>query len=513
MNDSKRIMFAALGSVLILFAWNEFFMPKKGKAGPAAAKGAQGATGPAGARPPPPPATPAAPPPAARGRALGPRGDRRPRDARVPGHLHELGRGAEEPHPEGGDLPEAGQGRGPRRAHRPRARPRGGALAARARCPRRSWAAAPMPGPTRWSARPCASSRRTTRSVTFEGRLGGVDVRKTFQVGATPLPDRRGARRWEAGDKAGTLAILYPAFQAPDAPTAGFFSGGEVFESVIPVCRAGDKTERFDGKEALKVLPGPPRWLGLDQHYFVSALMPQSARGELLLRQAAHRRGEPGRAAHPGGPGRPGHLPALRRPQADRPPARLRARPRDRHRLRPGLQLLRLLRPHPALGDAEVLLLRPQLGRGHHPPHPPGEGPPLSTDREVDDVDAGDEEAPAQGGRAQGQVRGRQGEDEPGGHEALPGAQGEPTGRVPAAAPPDAGVAGALRHPADLGGALPAALPVGEGPDGLRPVLHPAAGHGRRPASSCRRSRRSRPTTPRRRCCSTSCPPSSPSSC
>ena len=38
MNDSKRIMIAALGSVLILFAWNEFFMPKK----PAARKRAPG---------------------------------------------------------------------------------------------------------------------------------------------------------------------------------------------------------------------------------------------------------------------------------------------------------------------------------------------------------------------------------------------------------------------------------------------------------------------------------------
>jgi YidC/Oxa1 family membrane protein insertase len=79
------------------------------------------------------------------------------------------------------------------------------------------------------------------------------------------------------------MAILYPAFQAPDAPSAGFFSGGEVFESVVAVCRAGDKTERFDGKEPLKVLAGPPRWMGLDQAYFVSALMPQAADGNCFF--------------------------------------------------------------------------------------------------------------------------------------------------------------------------------------------------------------------------------------
>ncbi|MCX5858514.1 MAG: cyclic nucleotide-binding domain-containing protein, partial [Proteobacteria bacterium] len=36
LNDSKRIMIAALGSVLILFAWNEFGMPKKARTAPAA---------------------------------------------------------------------------------------------------------------------------------------------------------------------------------------------------------------------------------------------------------------------------------------------------------------------------------------------------------------------------------------------------------------------------------------------------------------------------------------------
>ena len=99
----------------------------------------------------------------------------------------------------------------------------------------------------------------------------------------TPVPDRRWSSRWAAA----TRPVRWPSStrpgRPPDAPTAGFFSGGEVFESVIPLCRAGDKTERFDGKEALQTLTGPPRWLGLDQQFFVSALMPQSAEGSCFF--------------------------------------------------------------------------------------------------------------------------------------------------------------------------------------------------------------------------------------
>jgi YidC/Oxa1 family membrane protein insertase len=74
LNDSKRIMIAALGSVLILFAWNEFGMPKKARTAPAATtQAAPDAAGkapdattppaaPPGAAPSPPPAVaPSAP--------------------------------------------------------------------------------------------------------------------------------------------------------------------------------------------------------------------------------------------------------------------------------------------------------------------------------------------------------------------------------------------------------------------------------------------------------------------
>ena len=286
-------MFAALGSVLILFAWNEFFMPKKAKPARPPRRSRR-----ARRRPPAPPAaaaapTPAAPPPAA---AVAPSTPEETVVLETPefratftswgGALKSLTlkeetyrkRGKGEAPDVPIDLVHVREGEPWPLSVLPSAELGGGS----------------DPGTDPLVRAPMRVVAKDATSVTFEGRLGAVDVRKTFQVGAQPYQiDLELAVG--GGEKAGTVAILYPAFQAPDAPTAGFFSGGEVFESVIPVCRAGDKTERFDGKEALKVLPGPPRWLGLDQHYFVSALMPQSARGELLLRQAAHRRGEPGR--------------------------------------------------------------------------------------------------------------------------------------------------------------------------------------------------------------------------
>src|SRR5512136_2210017 len=273
-------MFAALGSVLILFAWNEIFMPKKGKAGPETVKVAQ---------PPPAPSGPAAAAPVAAAQAapVAPVAPAASEETVVletaqfratftswGGALKSLTlkeetyrkRGKGEAPDVPIDLVHVREGEPWPLAVLPSAELGGGS----------------DPGTDPLVRAPMRIVAQDGRSVTFEGRLGAVDVRKTFQIGARPYQiDVEVAVG--GGEKAGTLAILYPAFQAPDAPTAGFFSGGEVFESVIPVCRAGDKTERFDGKEAQKVLPGPPRWFGLDQHYFVSALMPQSAEGSCFF--------------------------------------------------------------------------------------------------------------------------------------------------------------------------------------------------------------------------------------
>ena len=275
MNDSKRIMIAALGSVLILFAWNEFGMPKRAKPAPAPAATPQAA--PDAAAKAPEAGKAAAPTP---GPALAPSAPEELAVLETPqfkatftswgGALKHMQlkeetfrrRGKGEVPDEPIDLVHVREGEPWPMALVPSAELGGGADL----------------GTDPLARAPMRITAKDDRSVTFEGRLGSVDVKKTFQVGARPYQiDVELAVG--GGDKAGSVALLYPAYQPPEAPTAGFFSGGEVFESVTPVGRAGDKTERFDGKEALKILAGPPRWMGLDQQFFVSALMPQSAEG------------------------------------------------------------------------------------------------------------------------------------------------------------------------------------------------------------------------------------------
>ena len=125
---------------------------------------------------------------------------------------------------------------------------------------------------------PMRIAARDEKSVTFEGQAGAATVTKRFSLTGKPFEIALELRA--QADRAGALSVVYPAYVSPDQPKPGFFSGGEVFETVLPVCRAGGKTERFAGDDAGKTLAGAPRWLGLDQHYFVSALVPQAEQGE-----------------------------------------------------------------------------------------------------------------------------------------------------------------------------------------------------------------------------------------
>jgi YidC/Oxa1 family membrane protein insertase len=56
---------------------------------------------------------------------------------------------------------------------------------------------------------------------------------------------------------------------------------------VIPVCRAGGKTERFAAKEAVERVPGEASWVGLDEHYFVAAVLPGKPVGQCLFARGA----------------------------------------------------------------------------------------------------------------------------------------------------------------------------------------------------------------------------------
>jgi YidC/Oxa1 family membrane protein insertase len=116
------------------------------------------------------------------------------------------------------------------------------------------------------------------RSVTFEGQVGAARVTKRYALGDRPFEIDVEIRA--AAERGGSLVLFYPAYVAPDAPQPSFFSGGEVVETIRPMCRAGKETERFAGDKAAVTVAGPVRFAGLDQHYFVSALLPAAEGGE-----------------------------------------------------------------------------------------------------------------------------------------------------------------------------------------------------------------------------------------
>ena len=122
---------------------------------------------------------------------------------------------------------------------------------------------------------------KDARSVTFEGMVGAAQVRKRFFIGDRPY--ELGLEVHATADRKGDLLLLYPGFVAPDAPKPGFFSGGEVFEGVTPVCRAAGKTARFGGEAAKESVPGTAAWLGLEQHYFLAAMLPTPEMGECIF--------------------------------------------------------------------------------------------------------------------------------------------------------------------------------------------------------------------------------------
>jgi YidC/Oxa1 family membrane protein insertase len=120
---------------------------------------------------------------------------------------------------------------------------------------------------------------RDARSVVFEGRVAGVGVRKRFALSERSF-ELDAEVSVIGAERPGAVSLVVPSFMSPDTPRPGFFSGGEVFESVNPVCRAGGKTERYGQKEAVERVPGAVSWAGLDQHYFASLVIPREPAGE-----------------------------------------------------------------------------------------------------------------------------------------------------------------------------------------------------------------------------------------
>jgi YidC/Oxa1 family membrane protein insertase len=120
-------------------------------------------------------------------------------------------------------------------------------------------------------------------SVTFEGKTGRLDVRKTFRV--TGKPYELGVEIAVSGaDAPGAFALLFPGFTPPSARKGGMFSGPPL-DVVRPICRGGDKTERFDlsGDPAVEKVEGAVSWAGVDAGYFLAAAIPADPTGQCVL--------------------------------------------------------------------------------------------------------------------------------------------------------------------------------------------------------------------------------------
>jgi YidC/Oxa1 family membrane protein insertase len=142
---------------------------------------------------------------------------------------------------------------------------------------------APQTEPAAAALAPMRLVRHDERSATFEGAIGSSRIVKTFAVAARPYEMSLSLRI--SGDRSGTVELLSTGFLPPDAPKPSFFSGGAFVDFVRPICRAGDKTERFSSDKAEEKVAGTVAWSGLEQFYFVSAVLPEKPAGECVFRR------------------------------------------------------------------------------------------------------------------------------------------------------------------------------------------------------------------------------------
>ncbi len=124
---------------------------------------------------------------------------------------------------------------------------------------------------------------RTADAVSFEGQVGRVGVKKTFRLTGKPYELAVDVEVTGAPGP-GTVSLLFPAYTSPDASKGGMFSGPPL-DVVRPICRAGDKTERYDlGSDSAPEKPaGAVGWIGVDAGYFVSAALPAEVTGTCVF--------------------------------------------------------------------------------------------------------------------------------------------------------------------------------------------------------------------------------------
>ena len=304
--------------------------------------------------------------------------------------------------------------------------------------------------------------------------VGARPGAKRFGSPASPYELGVDARATSGASTAGALTLLYPAYvlarhaQGRAPLRRRDHRDGHAGLPRRRQDRAVRPRRRGQGADGGRAVA----WVGLDQHYFVSAVVPAPSGAATACSPAGPGRAPGSRAAAPGRAGALRvSLTALRGTEAARPaPRRTAASSTPRSTTARCTNLFAFF--------ARILLYvmrgldgaRPQLGRRDHPPHGAREGAALPAHREVDAVDERDAEAAARDREAQGEVRRRPREAQPGDDAALPAAQGEPARRLPADAPPDADLVRALRDAADLGRALPRAVPLDARPHAARPA-------------------------------------------
>jgi len=118
------------------------------------------------------------------------------------------------------------------------------------------------------------------KSVVLEGRAGSLTVRKTYRITGKPHELALDVQVDGASGQGG-VSLLVGGELPADVKTGGLTSAPSL-DMFRPICRGGDKTERFDvkGDKAGNKVPGAIAFAGLDMHYFVAAAIPEKVGGE-----------------------------------------------------------------------------------------------------------------------------------------------------------------------------------------------------------------------------------------
>ena len=115
--------------------------------------------------------------------------------------------------------------------------------------------------------------RHDERSAVFRAVAGGVTVLKTFTLDPRLYRLDYGVEVRSETQLSGQLAVISTGHG--EAPTGGFFTGHSNTPA-RPICKAGGKLERLavGDKHSAWDGPGPAAFAGIDEQYFIRAVVP-----------------------------------------------------------------------------------------------------------------------------------------------------------------------------------------------------------------------------------------------